>query len=136
LIYSATEFYNNHKLKEYGFPIQIYSKVSLNTNEGEIKMSKTIREESEEYESKETKNISDLKKVFTEAPIEKREYTDKNGDQFEINIIEVDGEEYRVPNSVLKQLKTIIKEKPDMTVFRVAKSGNGMKTQYQVIPMD
>jgi len=48
----------------------------------------------------------------------------------------IEGEEYRVANSVLEQLQTFLEEKPEMTTFKVTKKGEGFKTSYQVVPLD
>ena len=96
----------------------------------------TIRQSAESYESKTTKNIAELKEVSTELDVKEVEYMDKNGEPFTLNIVEIDGEQYRVPASVLKQLKEILSEKPATTKFKVKKSGEGMSTSYTVVPLD
>jgi hypothetical protein len=63
-------------------------------------------------------------------------FTDKDGKEFSIQVIEVDGEEYRVPVSVVKQLKEQLAENSGMTKFKVRKSGEGMNTSYTVVPLD
>jgi hypothetical protein len=65
-----------------------------------------LKDEAMAYESKLTKNIADL-----------------------------DGEKYRVPNSVLKQLKVLLEDNPDLKKFKVKKSGVGLNTDYTVIPI-
>ena len=94
----------------------------------------TIKEAAEAYESKKTLNIADLPVVTTD--IEVREETFKEGtkDEFTINIATIDDKEYRVPDSVLKSLQAILKEKPDLKSIKVVKSGEGMNTEYTVIP--
>jgi len=96
----------------------------------------TIREKASQYEQKETLNIADLNEVSTEIDIVEKTFTRQDGEEFSINIIEVDGKQYRVPNSVLKDLKTLVKEKPGMTKFKVLKSGTGMSTDYQVVVLE
>jgi hypothetical protein len=97
----------------------------------------TIRKSAKEYVSKTTKNISELKEVNTEMDISEKTFNKEDGTEFTINVIEVDGEEYRVPASVLKQLKVLIEQKPGMTKFKVMKTGSGKNdTSYQVIPLD
>jgi len=49
--------------------------------------------------------------------------------------IVVKDEEYRVPPSVVTQLKAVIEAKPDLASFKVSKSGTGMGTKYQVISL-
>ena len=95
----------------------------------------TIRQMAKKYESKTTKNISELKSVSTELDIREKEFTDQDGKLFKIKTAEINGEEYRIPDSVLKQLKDLIEEKPDMTEFKVKKTGEGLKTSYTVIPL-
>lgn len=51
-------------------------------------------------------------------------------------MIVVDGEDYRMPTSVLKNLKAILVEKPELKEFKVSKSGEGLKTAYTVITLD
>ena len=48
------------------------------------------------------------------------------------NIAELD----RVPRTVLKSLKAIREEKPDLQEFKVKRSGEGLKTVYTVITLD
>lgn len=95
----------------------------------------TLKENAEQYEPPETKNITDLEKVNVNIQEEERTYTREDGTEFKINVIVVNDEDFRVPKSVIKQLKEQIKEKPDMTEFKVTKSGTGMKTEYTVIPL-
>jgi len=100
-----------------------------------------LRESSLTYESNETKNITELAKVSTILELEERTFNegklDKDGKsiQFSIKVVIVDGEEYRVPDSVRKQLKVHLEEKPDLEFFKVKSTGTGMNTAYTVIPM-
>ena len=55
---------------------------------------------------------------------------------FKLKVINVDGEDYRVPISVIKALKTIAEEKPNLKFVKVKRTGEGMKTEYTVIPLD
>lgn len=98
-----------------------------------------IGEEAQAYEPPQTKNIADLNVVPRDAKIEERTFTvDKDGETKEVTIkvIIVDGEEYRVPSSVLKQLKEHIVENPNIKYFKVSKTGSGLSTTYTVIPKD
>ena len=97
----------------------------------------TLRQSATEYVPKETKNISDLKEVWTEMDIQVRQYTKaETGETFKVNVIVVDGEDYRVPNIVLKNIKDLLEETPGMVKFKVKKTGEGMKTSYTVIPLE
>lgn len=95
----------------------------------------TIRESAQAYEPKETKKISDLEKVNTELKLEERTGVNDKNEEYIYNVTVIDGIEYIVPASVLKQLKVFLSEKPDMTEFKVSKSGEGLKTVYTVIPL-
>jgi len=95
----------------------------------------TIREEANLYEPKTTKNIADLEKVSVELNVEERTSTDKNGKEFSYKVAVIEGEDYRVPPTVLKQLKEQLAEKPDIEEFKVRVSGSGMNTEYTVIAL-
>lgn len=93
----------------------------------------TIKQTAQEYEPKETKNIADLKKMSVEANIQTRTYNEGTADEFKVNVIEYEGEDYRIPTSVIKQLKALLEEKPEMEYFKVKKTGTGMQTSYMVM---
>ena len=95
-----------------------------------------IKEKAEAYEPPQTKNIADLEVVPTSSEIQERIFKEGTEDEFRINVITYEGEEYRVPNSVLKSLKAILEEKPDLKHFKVKKTGEGLKTEYTVITLD
>ena len=96
----------------------------------------TIFDEAQAYEPPQTKNIADLEKVPTDIEVVEKEYTKGDGDKFKLKVIMVDGEDYRVPTSVLKSLKAIREEKPNLKFFKVKKSGEGLKTEYTVITLE
>ena len=96
----------------------------------------TIREMAKAYESPETKNISELDSVNVNLELEEKQFTDSNGKEFCVQVTTIKGVEYRVPNSVLKDLREIIKENPNMILFKVRKTGEGMKTRYTVMSAD
>lgn len=95
----------------------------------------TIRESAREYESKETKNISELAEVSTELDLKTKKVELEDGDSFSYDYIEVTGEEYRVPKTVLKQLKAMIDDNPNILKFKVLKKGEGLKTSYTTIAL-
>lgn len=98
-----------------------------------------IGEEAQAYTPPQTKNIADLEVVPRDANIEERTFTvEKDGEKKEVTIkvIIVNGEEYRVPAIVLKQLKEHIAESPGIQSFKVSKTGSGLNTAYTVIPKD
>jgi len=123
-------------LKDYGFndPIGRPTRSLLHKTE-ENKMS-TIRENAKAYESPKTKNITELKEISTELDIVEKEFQDRNGETFKVSTITVNDQEYRIPNSVLRDLKAILQDKPETTKFKVTKTGEGMQTSYTVITLD
>lgn len=94
---------------------------------------KSMREEALEYVSPETRNVADLDSVDVSLEIKEKTALDSKGEEFKYKYVEVEGEEYRVPVSVLKQLKTLLEEKPDIQRVKVKKTGEGLNTAYMVI---
>ena len=97
---------------------------------------KSIKQASQEYEPPKTKNIADLDKVSVDIPIEERTFQDSEGKDFTIEVVVVDGEDYRVPVSVKKALKVILADNKNLKHFKVLVSGEGLKTQYNVVPLE
>ena len=95
----------------------------------------SISEAAKDYEPANTANIADLEKVSTAAEIVEKTYKEGTDDEFSINVITLDGVDYRVPNTVLANLKSILEEKADLQSFKVKKNGEGLKTTYTVIPL-
>ncbi len=95
-----------------------------------------IKDEAQGYEPPQTKTIDLLEKVPLALAMFDDDFLTKEGKNVHVKMITVDGEDYRVPNSVLKDLKVIIEEKPDMKFFKVSKTGEGLKTKYTVITLD
>ncbi len=95
----------------------------------------TLGEGARQYVPPTTNNITDLKVVSTSYPLEDREGKDKDEKVFKYKVIIVDGEEYRVPNTVIASLKAILEKKPDLKEFSVSKTGANLDTRYTVIPL-
>ena len=99
----------------------------------------TFKEAAENYEHKRTQNIADLEKFDISEPTEEREGKDNEGKVFKYNVLVRDGEDYRVPNTVLETVKGILaanaKHDKEVTTFSVEKTGEGMGTKYQVISL-
>ena len=95
----------------------------------------SIKEDAQAYEPKQTHNITELEKISVDLALMDGEGKDQNGEVFKYKFIEVAGKEYRVPGSVIGQLKSILEKKPDLLYFSVMKTGEGMNTRYTVIPM-
>lgn len=99
-------------------------------------MNGTIKDKAQAYEPPTTKNISELEKISVDVLVEEKEFTRQDGTIFKVDVITVDGEDYRMPTSVLKALKVILEKKPELKEFSVSKTGEGLKTTYTVIPLD
>ena len=97
---------------------------------------KTIGQVAEEYEPEVTKVISDLDEVSIDLNTEIYVGVGSDGKTFNYYYIVVGDVKYRVPQSVLSQLKVFRKEKPDMKLFKVNRVGTGITdTRYTVIPL-
>lgn len=95
-----------------------------------------LKDRAKEYEGKTTKNIADLDKVSVNLAIEERTFKEGQPDEFTVDVIVVDGEDYRVPASVLIQLQLHLKDIPDLKHIQVLKTGEGLKgTKYTVVPL-
>jgi len=87
------------------------------------------------YESKSVGNIADLPKVTVDLVVEEREGVNEEGKTFQYKVVVIDDQEYRVPASVLKSLRAIFEDNPNLKFFKVKKTGQGMATEYTVIPL-
>lgn len=91
----------------------------------------SIKDEARGYEpAAKLKNISELNSVETNLAV-----FEDNEAEYPYKYIEVDGERYKVPISVLASLKVILEENPELKKFKVKKTGEGMDTKYTVIPL-
>ena len=96
----------------------------------------SLKDTAQDYKPTQIKNIADLEVVSLTTEIKKETRKRADGEEYTISFIVLNGEEYRVPNTVLEQLQTMLKEKPNMKVFKVSKKGEGLNTTYTVIPLD
>ena len=94
-----------------------------------------IKTFSKAFEPQKMGNIADLKLVKTDVEIHEETRKDMNNEDYKVMFIIQEGIEYRVPISVIEQLKAIVESKPDLTMFKVSRTGSGMATKYQVIPL-
>ena len=108
---------------------------------GQMNMSK-ISEFAKDYEPLQTtKNIADLPEVSTDLELEddEFEYSDKKTGVVKTvkqKVINLNNENYRVPISVIQQLKVILEDNPNLKKFKVKRSGSTKDdTRYQVIPL-
>jgi len=96
----------------------------------------SLKDEATAYEPQHTKNIADLEAVSVSQEVKKETRRNKDGEEYIISFINVLGIEYRVPNSVLEQLKAITKVKPDVKTIKVIKKGEGLNTSYTVVQLE
>ena len=97
----------------------------------------TIKEAAQNYTPQVTRNITDLPEVNIEQMrLEDRDGKDNEGVPFSYKVIVVNGEEYRVPGSVIGSIKGILAKKPTLKRISVSKTGQGMSTRYTVIPIE
>jgi hypothetical protein len=96
----------------------------------------SLKTEAQDYEPTTIKNIAELDKVDVLNAVITEERQDKQGKSYTIRYITVNGEDYRVPISVISALKEILTEKPTLKHFKVKKSGKDLNTNYTVIPID
>lgn len=103
----------------------------MNINKHGGKTMGSIKEEAQGYESKaKVKNISELPNVDITLAVFSADDVD-----FPYQYIEVEGERYKIPASVLANLKAILEENPEIKKFKVKRTGEGMDTRYTVIPL-
>lgn len=92
----------------------------------------SLKEEAQAYEPKQTLNIADLDRVDLSFPLEDRIGTDKDGKEFKYKVLIANGQEFRVPNTVLEEIQKMLDLKPDLKFVKVEKSGTGLSTRYTV----
>jgi hypothetical protein len=125
-----------NNLLSFGFSNPINIKYKKLGGEKMEKNKTSIRQKAQAYEPVTTKNISELKEFSSEEEITEVEYHDKTGKPFIVNEINVNGEKYRVPVSVIADIKAIQEENPDVIRFKVKKAGTGLQTKYTTIALD
>lgn len=97
----------------------------------------SLRESAKNYVPQTTKNIADLKSVDVDLVLfEAKGIDPKTNEEYSFNYIEVNGEKYRVPDTVRRDLKAILDKKPSLKTFAVTKQGEGRNTKYTIIPLD
>lgn len=94
----------------------------------------TIKEAAEAYVPQH--NISELPSIDVNESIMEAVKKNKDGEEYKYKFIVREGEEYKIPNIVLSQLKTLRENNPKISTFKVIKKGEGIKTSYQIIPLD
>ena len=89
-----------------------FTKENIFRKEGSKQKMASIRDSAKAFVPKQTKNIADLETVNLDWPVEDRIGNDKDNKPFEYKVVVKDGEDYRIPGSVLNAIKTIIEAKP------------------------
>jgi len=95
----------------------------------------TLKETAQVYEPTQMKNVADLDKVPLGIKVEEKTFKEGTPDEFRANIITIEEDDYRVPNTVLKTIKELLGHNPALQFVKVLKSGEGVKTTYTVIPL-
>lgn len=95
-----------------------------------------LRDAAKSFVPKQTKNIADLEIVNIDVDLyDDGTGVDENGKEYFYAYVLMNNEEYRVPNSVVSQLKSILSANPNLQKFKVSKAGEGLKTRYTVVPI-
>ena len=89
-----------------------------------------LKEEAEKYEKKKVKNIADLDVVAIDLDVKEETKV-----EYPYKYVELEGERYRIPSSVLESLKAVLEEKPELKKVKVKKIGEGLDSKYTVIPL-
>lgn len=87
------------------------------------------------YEKPVPKTVADLDVLDISLQINEASKSDLDGNPYTYNYVVLNGDEYRVPDSVLSQLKSILAVNPNAQKFKVNKTGTGLATRYQVVPI-
>lgn len=95
----------------------------------------TIRNEAAGYKPKQTKNVADLPQLDVDAELLDGKGTDDSGTEFKYKYIDVNGEEYRIPNVVIGNIKDLLEMNPKLKLVKVSKKGQGLQTRYTVMPL-
>lgn len=95
----------------------------------------TLKEEAQAFEQQQTKNIAELNEVPLDLNLEDRERLDEEGKPYKYKVVCLNGVDYRVPNVVIGNIKTILETQPNVTMCKVVKAGEGLKTRYTVFPI-
>ena len=95
----------------------------------------SIKEAAVKYEAPTTMNVADLEKFPIDVELKDGSGKDKDGVEFKYKYAVIDGQEYRVPGSVLGGIKAILVKLPDLKFVSVIKTGQNLNTRYQVVPI-
>ena len=96
---------------------------------------RTLKEAAKDYEVNKMLNIADLERVDLSSPMTTETFKDSDNKEFTVHLIEENGEKYRVPKTVLDQIKKQVEANPTLNFIKVNKEGTDLKTRYTVIPI-
>lgn len=96
----------------------------------------TIQEQAVNYAKRETLTIDQLPKISVKLVLKEKIVHGGTPKEFRYKYVEENGQEYRVPISVISQLKQQLDANPNIQFFKVSKHGEGKTgTTYTVIPL-
>jgi len=95
----------------------------------------SLKDEAQAYAPTQTKNIAELDKVSITSEMKNAEGIDNSGKPFNYKYIEVGSEKYRVPGLVIGMIKDLLEANPNLSLFKVKRTGEGIHTRYTVIPL-
>lgn len=96
----------------------------------------SVIEAAKVYEPKSSKTVADLPQFDVTQDMFDETRANDDGTKSTYKVIVVNGEKYRVPYTVLADIKEIYKIKSDLKYVKVTKSGSGKTgTKYTTIPM-
>jgi len=96
----------------------------------------TLGEYAQTYEPQQFKNIADLEAVPLDLEFKEEVKKNSDGEEYVVKYIGLNGEKYRIPNSVITDIKAIKEQKPDCKTVKVTKKGDGLNTRYTVLPLE
>ena len=104
-------------------------------------MAQTIGEAADNYKSSQTMNIADLDKVSVDLQLvdDEFEFTDRATGlpkKVQQKVIIIDEIKYRIPQTVLQQVKVLREDSPTLKFFKVKKTGSTKEdVRYTCIPL-
>jgi len=96
----------------------------------------TLKDTALQYKPDTLGNISELASVPVSMEVHEEEAVNQDGKPYSFKYIIVNEQRYRVPKPVIEQLQTIIQLKPEVSLFKVTKTGTGLGTKYKVEALD
>lgn len=89
------------------------------------------------YEPPKLKTVCELEAFSISADLQAKEGLDnKTNKPYNYYVLNLAGEDYKVPGPVLNQIKEILKLKPDAKTFKASKQGTGFQTRYTVVVLE